>query len=385
VLNFSLELDGRMTRPQTAFPIDSYIPQFDGLRGLSILAVFIAHSEFVRALPHAGFLEYGRLGVDLFFVLSGFLITGILLDSRENPHYFRNFYARRVLRIWPLYYLLLMAIFLVLPLFVSSTRGTARHTWPFFVLYIQNLFVHLPTPFGLEPTWSLAIEEQFYITWPLLVALLRKRTLALVLLCTVAVSLSLRIIGYEFGASLKFVHNFTFCRLDAIAFGSLSAIWLRSKGCTLELWNRRARQFMALGLVGVFAARLLFGQQSTVLSYTLIAICFTSFLGVSLTSECQTSLLGTFLTTRALRYVGKISYGLYLLHMPIFLLVGNYARQRMLSSHFPATINILITLLQFGVAFAAAATSWRFFETPILRLKALFPSGSRMKSPQGKT
>ena len=384
MLNFAVEVDGRMTRPQTAFPIDSYIPQFDGVRGLSILAVFVAHSEFVRALPHAGFLEYGRLGVDLFFVLSGFLITGILLDSRENPQYFRNFYARRVLRIWPLYYVLLMAIFVILPLFVSSMRATARHTWPFFVLYIQNLFVHLPTPFGLEPTWSLAIEEQFYITWPLLVAFLRKRTLALVLLCVVAMSLSLRIIGYESGASLKFIHNFTACRLDAIAFGSLSAIWLRSKGCTLELWNRRARQFMALGLVGVFGARLVFGQQSTVLSYTLIAICFTGFLGVSLTSECQTSLLGVFLSLRALRYVGKISYGLYLLHMPIFLFVGDYARQRTLSAHFPAAINILITLVQFGAAFATASISWRFFETPILRLKARFPSGSRMKSSLGR-
>jgi len=384
VLNSALETDGRMTRPQTAFPIDSYIPQFDGVRGVSILAVFVAHSEFIRALPRAGFLEYGRLGVDLFFVLSGFLITGILLDSRENPHYFRNFYARRILRIWPVYYLLLTAIFIVLPLFVSSMRATTRHTWPFFVLYIQNLFVHLPTPFGLEPTWSLAIEEQFYITWPLLVAVLRKRTLVIVLFSLVAMSLSLRIIGYESGASLKFVHNFTFCRLDAIAFGSLSAIWLRSKSCTLELWNRRAGQFMALGLVGILAARLLFGQQSTVLSYTLIAICFTGFLGIALTRDRQASLLGRLLTLRALRYVGKISYGLYLLHMPIFLIVGDFAR-RMLSLHFSAAINISVTFMQFAAAFAAASLSWRFLETPILRLKASFPSGARMKSPAGQT
>src|SRR5215467_12897780 len=100
-----------MPESQTAFPIPPYIPQFDGIRAVSILAVFVAHSEFMRALPHASFLEYGRVGVDLFFVLSGFLITGILLDSKSSPNYFRNFYARRALRIWPLYYLLLALIF----------------------------------------------------------------------------------------------------------------------------------------------------------------------------------------------------------------------------------------------------------------------------------
>jgi peptidoglycan/LPS O-acetylase OafA/YrhL len=83
----------------TAFPVAAYIPQFDGLRGLSILAVIFAHSGFLRALPHASFLEYGRVGVELFFVLSGFLITGIFLDTRTSTHYFRNFYARKEMQI----------------------------------------------------------------------------------------------------------------------------------------------------------------------------------------------------------------------------------------------------------------------------------------------
>jgi peptidoglycan/LPS O-acetylase OafA/YrhL len=373
-----------MPGAQTAFPINSYIPQFDGVRGLSILAVFVAHSEFIRALPHLGFLEYGRLGVDLFFVLSGFLITGILLDSRESQHYFRNFYARRAIRIWPLYYLLLTVTLVGLPVFVSSMRAIAYHTWPFFALYIQNLLIHLPIPFSLEPTWSLAIEEQFYISWAVLVAFLRKRTLAILLLCIVAMSLTLRVIGYRHGAPSRFVHSFTFCRLDAIAFGSLSAIWLRSRACTLQLWNRRARQFIVLGLIGAFAARLVLGVQSTVFSYTLFAICFTGFLGLALTSGTNTSMLGRFLTIRWLRFMGRISYGLYLLHMPIFIAVGIYAKH-ILRPHSPIEFNIVITIAQFAAAFVAASISWWLFESPILRLKSFFPSGSQLKSPIGQT
>src|SRR5215467_6870233 len=310
-----------MPESQTAFPIPSYIPQFDGIRAISILAVFVAHSEFVRALPHAGVLEYGRVGVDLFFVLSGFLITGILLDSKSRANYFRNFYARRALRIWPLYYLLLALIFLALPAFNPSMRNATHLTWLYFGAYVQNLFTHLPIPFGLQPTWSLAIEEQFYISWPVLVALLRKRDLVILLSCLIGISLSLRIIGYEHGASLKFIHNFTLCRLDAVSFGSLSAIWLRSRFCTVELWRRTGRRLVVIGVLGTVVARATFGSESTVFSYTFIAAGFTGFLCVALASDPRQSFLGRVLSLDFLRYIGKISYGLYLLHMPIFLFV----------------------------------------------------------------
>ena len=163
----------KTSNSKTSFSLPSYIPQFDGLRALSILAVFIAHSEFLRSLPGAVILEYGRIGVDLFFVLSGFLITGILLDSKGSSHYFRNFYIRRALRIWPLYYLILLIIYLLTSQFLPQMKD--GNVWLYFTVYIQNLFLNLKIPYGLEPTWSLAVEEQFYMTWPLLVFLLKTK------------------------------------------------------------------------------------------------------------------------------------------------------------------------------------------------------------------
>src|SRR5260370_24170598 len=130
----------------TSFFVPGYIPQFDGLRGVAILLVLIGHSGFLEALSHAGKLEYARFGVDLFFVLSGFLITGILTDSKGSPHFFRNFYARRVLRIWPLYYAVLFAAFVIVPLFAPSMRSTATGIWPAFVFYVQIIgFANRPS------------------------------------------------------------------------------------------------------------------------------------------------------------------------------------------------------------------------------------------------
>jgi peptidoglycan/LPS O-acetylase OafA/YrhL len=366
-------------KSQTSFPLPGYIPQFDGLRAFSILAVFVAHSEFLRALPHAQILEYGRVGVDLFFVLSGFLITGILIDSKRSRHFFRNFYIRRALRIWPLYYLIL-AISFSLTYFldremVKSTDGV----WPYFIFYLQNLFPHLNIPYGLEPTWSLAVEEQFYMTWPLLVFLLRKRSLSALLPCLVLISLALRVVGYEHGASLKFIHNFTLCRMDAISLGGLAAIWLRSSSCTITRWRRLSVLCIAVGISGIAIAWIRMHEQSTVVSYTFLAISFVGLLGLSLVCDAERSLLGRILTARWMRFTGKISYGLYLLHMPLFLQWSAYAQRHEILTDFPILRNTFSGLVQFALVFLVATFSWRFIESPLLRLKLRFPSGSKIQ------
>src|SRR6266576_2119715 len=369
----------------TSFFIRGYIPQFDGLRGLAILLVLIAHSGFLEALPHAGGLEFARLGVDLFFVLSGFLITGILTDSKGTPHYFRNFYARRALRIWPLYYLVLFLAFVVAPLFAPAMRPTAAKIWPAFVFYVQNIvFMRSATyHFALGATWSLAVEEQFYMTWPLLVYLLRKRTLAIVSASLVLVSLSSRLIGYSHGAPFGFLYFFTLSRLDAIAFGSLAAMWLRSPSCTFAGWRIRAYQFLGVGAAGTVLARILMPRNSAVIGFTFLAIAFTGLLGISL-AEARSSLLGRMLSAGWLRYVGKISYGIYLLHFPIFVLWARFIGRQSFFQSNPVARNLLGFVGQILLVMIAASLSWYFFEQPILRLKERFPSGSKMHWPTEK-
>ena len=367
----------------TSFLVRGYIPQFDGLRGLAILLVLIGHSGFLEALPHAGMLEYARFGVDLFFVLSGFLITGILTDSKGAQHYFRNFYARRVLRIWPLYYLILFLALVVAPRFAPSMRPTAARVWPAFVFYVQNIvFVNRGTyPFALGATWSLAVEEQFYLTWPLLVFLLKKRTLAIVSVSLVVVSLSLRLGGFFHGAPSGFVHQFTLSRLDAIALGSLAALWLRSPNCTLVRWRVRAYQFFGVGVAGVVLARILMHRNSSIVGYTFLAIAFTGLLGISVTSDPRYSLLGRVLSAGWLRYIGRISYGIYLFHYPIFNLWARFVGSQSFYQSNQVVRNLLGFVSQMLLAMIAASLSWRLFEQPILCLKKRFPSGSDMHWP----
>ena len=366
-----------------SFFVPGYIPQFDGLRGFAILLVLIGHSGFLEALPHAGMLEYARFGVDLFFVLSGFLITGILTDSKGSRHFFRNFYARRVLRIWPLYYAVLFVAFVIVPLFAPSMRSTAAGIWPAFVFYVQNIvFVKRDTyPFGLGATWSLAVEEQFYLTWPLMVFLFKKRTLAIICASLVVVSLSLRLAARFYGAPSGFIHFFTLSRLDAIAFGSLAALWLRSPSCTLVRWRIRAYQFLGLGVAGTILARILMHRNSSIVSYTFLAIAFTGLLGTSLTSDPRSSLLGRSLSAAWLRYTGKISYGIYLLHYPLFILWAHFIGSLGFYRDHQLAGNLVAFAAQIPLATIAASISWHFFEEPILRVKERFPSGSETHWP----
>jgi len=367
----------------TSVIVPGYIPQFDGLRGLAILSVLIGHSGFLEALPHAGMLEYTRFGVDLFFVLSGFLITGILTDSKGSQHYFRNFYARRALRIWPLYYLVLFVAFVVAPLFAPSMRPTAVSVWPAFVFYVQNIvFAYRSTyPFGLGATWSLAVEEQFYLTWPVLVFLLKKRTLAIVSVLLVVMSLSLRLFFHVHGAPVGFVHFFTLSRLDSIAFGSLAALWLRSPSCTLVRWRTHAYQFLGFGVAGTILARVLMHRNSSTVGYTFLAFAFTGLLGISLASDPRSSLLGRSLSAGWLRYIGRISYGIYLLHYPLFILWARFIGSLGFYQTHKLAGNLAGFAGQIALATIAASISWRFFEEPILRLKELFPSASETHWP----
>ncbi len=352
-----------------------YIPQFDGLRGLAILAVLLAHLTYMPEVRFSAVFTYGRMGVDLFFVLSGFLITGILLDSRELAGYFKNFYARRALRIWPLYYAVLAVFFGLLPLFFSPQAfGTDVKTWAYYVTYTQNLFFHFPHSTPLQPTWSLAVEEQYYMIWALFVFFLGRKALRNWLMGMILFSFCLRVGGYFHGASLEFMHTFTLCRLEPLAAGGLAALWLRSRRCNLQRWSRGAWIALLIGSGGVLLALVDWGVQSLILSYPFVASAFAGLLALALTANPVSSSLGKALDQSWLRYTGKISYGIYLIHVPIFMVIS-YAARRILGASSPSFgLQLLMVLTGFGAVYLVASLSWRFFERPILRWKEKFRS-----------
>jgi len=217
------------------------LPTLDGLRGIAILLVTLFHYE-VREWPwRAGFaaplwtvVREGWLGVDLFFVLSGFLITGILVDTKSNQGYFRNFYARRTLRIFPLYFAYLAAVFLILPVLPRIAAWQAEtpfDTQLWFWSYLCNLVISLrgwgASPQLVSDTWSLAVEEQFYLIWPAVVLLSSRRTLVGICLACIVGAIAFRT-GLRL-AHVPWVANvvLTPARMDSLTMGALVALAVR--------------------------------------------------------------------------------------------------------------------------------------------------------------
>jgi len=372
----SILIDRQAVQPvRGGIRIPQYIPQFDGLRGIAILIVLLAHLTSLQGFEFARLFQYGRTGVDLFFVLSGFLITGILLDTKELPGYFKNFYARRALRIWPPYYAILFLFFILFPLlFPGHLFFTGKNTWPYFVTYTQNLFFHYERSIPLGPTWSLAVEEQYYMFWAPVVFLFGRKSLRDILLGMIVFSFCFRVISFFRGAPLDFVHNFTLCRLEPLAAGGLAALWLRSEKCTPVKWARGGMIALTIGLAGVAIALVDWGVESPIFSYPFLASAFAGMLALSLTADPANTLVGRFLTQRWLTYTGRISYGVYLIHVPIFMGVDIAARRIWGTAHYSGMRQALMICAAFAAVYAVASISWFCFERPILRLKEYFRS-----------
>jgi peptidoglycan/LPS O-acetylase OafA/YrhL len=212
------------------------VPELDGLRGLAVLAVIFyhCHPRFDGTPLYYASL-WGWAGVNLFFVLSGFLITSILLESREKPHYFRNFYGRRALRIWPVYLLVLMVVYAQSDWFIGPKPLDAIKTAPWFayIFFVQNLF-HLALPPAIGPTWSLAIEQQYYLLWAPLVRFLRRPwMLASVLACALICSPLFRELHPVW---IRGIPTHTLIKLDGIALGSLISLGLYTLSLTRRTW-----------------------------------------------------------------------------------------------------------------------------------------------------
>jgi peptidoglycan/LPS O-acetylase OafA/YrhL len=359
------------------------IPALDGLRGIAILLVLLRHGIFglesgaplVRHL-----LAVGRLsgsGVDLFFVLSGFLIGGILLDARESQNYYRTFYARRAYRILPLYFAA-SGLFLsrhilasAFPRIVGAVSPLAI-PWAAYLTFTQNFFmVHIGWfgPPAMLVTWSLAVEEQFYLVIPFIIRRLR-RHLATVLVLIIVLAPLLRLLLRRFLPHGDFA-DFALmpARADSLAFGVLSAYLVRRPGFWAELRSRRAvlRAVNVIFFCGVAFmtyrdySPLSFGMTNW--GYSWLAAFYASCLLTVVST--QTGVWHGILCNRWLMQLGTLAYCTYLIHFPL-IQEGRHVLGLVLPGH-PELAYVIGALAAIALTIAIAALSWRFFEKPLLR------------------
>jgi peptidoglycan/LPS O-acetylase OafA/YrhL len=333
-----------------------------GLRGVAVLAVVFYHCHLrLKGTWLYPASLWGWAGVNLFFVLSGFLITSILLETREGPRYFRNFYGRRALRIWPVYALVLLVCAVQPGWFLNQGLKEFEHpaAWVACGLLVQNLF-HLTLPSAIGPTWSLAIEEQYYFVWAPLVRVLRRPwMLAAVLGAALAVSPLLRLSHFSW---LTPTH--TLIHLDGIAVGSLLALGLH----TLQL-SRRTWVVLGLGAaVAGFAASATIAGGTAYLDSALAA----GFAGAVLAAIASTGArnpLNAVLRRGPLPFYGRISYGLYMTHIMVFIYFGWFDLR---TDRYGMAGNFAVVGFRLAMCTLVATALWYGFESRILKLKQFF-------------
>lgn len=345
--------------------LPKHIPQLDVLRGVAVLVVMLYHiTDLVPRLHLKPLVSFGYAGVDLFFVLSGFLITGILVKSKDSKRYFTNFYARRALRIWPLYYLLLFFTFVLLPVVDPSLKTSIFRfcqPWQAFPLFLQNLTLKRQAFDTLRVTWSLAIEEQFYLVWPVIVWLAPRRMLKPLALSALFVSMALRwsvLVGLV--APLTIYMN-TLTRLDGLSLGAFLALWIPQTGER----NVRLAGIIVVGLALPATIALGWSHPGHWAFFSLVAACFAGMLCLAVSTEALSKMA-------FLRYTGTISYALYLVHVPVFTFAGAYELEKILFRHSPIVAEVVVLITSFAACYALAAASWHFFESRILVLKSRF-------------
>lgn len=342
------------------------IAQFQGLRAVAIGLVLITH---LWAYPSGHLIlnrlaAAGWLGVQLSFVLSGFLITKILFSSKEDPHYYRNFYARRHLRTLPLYFALLATVFFVLPLFIEIPSALRETGWMYW-LYLSNFALAAGgwQLFLTDITWSLAVEEQFYLIWPRIIRnLTRSRMIKFCLALVVVVPLARLLLWSE--DNWRWVHMMMPLRADAFAMGAL--LYLIPLASTRRF---AAPVFVVGGLA--LAALVLTGNFSRTsmlagtIGYSLVAAVSAAGLILALKSKT--------LASQALVKMGGISFGIYLLH-PLCLAVTS-SLLGFLDLDLPPLAHSVVQLSATTVTSLAVATvSYQLIESPFLKLKGYFVS-----------
>jgi peptidoglycan/LPS O-acetylase OafA/YrhL len=373
----------------------SRIPELDGLRGFAISIVVAYHYFYFSPPPEyqpqglasrlylyfEQSIALGWSGVDLFFVLSGFLIGGILLDARNSPRYFPTFYARRFFRIIPIYYIW-TATFVITVLLLGWASGgfssDLQYPWrmiPMQLLFLQNMglvaYSTLARPW-FEPTWSLAVEEQFYLVSPLLVRWLSKKALYAVLAVVIVAVPLFRIwlqhATVTFANTKDWPYTLMFSRADALCIGILAALLWKDAG--IRQWLQARSNAIRLAAAGLAAGVVLLALWSPSfrslpmqsVGYTWMALFYSLLLLLVLANP--SGLLGSLARIKILREIGKVSYCLYLIHQVVGA-AAQAALHRMIGTPgaAPAVAGYAIAAV---AAFGIAQLSWKYFERPLL-------------------
>ncbi|MGA2909783.1 MAG: acyltransferase [Terracidiphilus sp.] len=384
------------TRPA---PSGDRIPVLDGIRGIAILLVMTFHFWIVGiwggTLPwervYGDVAGMGWIGVDLFFVLSGFLITGILHDSRESPHYFRVFYGRRTVRIFPLYYAALAIFFLIGPFVLAhihaptmadmqSPTAAKLFAWTYLLNWYEGFKGWNAVAHPLQHFWSLSVEEQFYLIWPFLVLKLTRRRLMGVCAGLMVVALALRAVLYWLHFPIA-AYTWTICRADSLAMGATVALAARDPGDwkILLMWARRLA-LPALGaiiLVRILNSACVAGPGDyptffmNTFELTLTGIFFAACIGLAVASH-QRSLGHRLLASPFLRFFGKYSYCLYICHLPVIVV---FAKAGLNCAHLVGKLHsellsvLAVNSVAFAVSIMIAFLSWHIYEKQWLKLK----------------
>jgi peptidoglycan/LPS O-acetylase OafA/YrhL len=372
-------LDGA-TGKSTGFDLNRRVLPLDGLRGVAILSVFMyhygrsaAHSSIAVVRILSDFFGFGWSGVDLFFVLSGFLITGILYDTAADPGYYKKFYARRVLRIFPIYYIAMAAIFAVGA--IAGVHWVPGHIS--FLLYlgypaalIWPSLVQLSPFVPITHLWSLSVEEQFYLIWPWATRRLASgRNVLLASLVMFVAAFASRVIFVERGL-IAWAYAFLPCRMDTLAVGAALAIVIRKVGARrLQGWAAGTFALTCCSLIALCLSLHSVDRSDPTIAvwgYSLTAVAYGSLLLMSL------GVFSSFFTFSILRMFGRYSYGIYLYHFPLTVALEPLKPMILAHIHSVALGSMIYLAACLGINLLVAALSFRFVESPILGFKSRF-------------